>query len=90
MTDVAEFIKIRQQIEALTQRIASTFGAKGAAESSKRLDEASKLLETLTAMASNDVQDLVIKRLTRQLTGLGKKAATLGSKKRVIKKQPTH
>ncbi len=89
MTDVAEFIRIRQTIEALAKQIASTTEGKGVAESSKKFDEASKLLETLTAMASNDVQDIVIKRLTRQLAGLGTKLNTLARKKRVAKKQPT-
>jgi hypothetical protein len=46
------------------------------------------LLVTLTAMANNDIQDIVIGRLTRQLAGLGTKVGALAVKKRVAKKQP--
>jgi hypothetical protein len=38
-------------------------------------------------MASNDVQDIVIGRLTRQLASLGIKVKALESKKRAAKKQ---
>jgi hypothetical protein len=88
MTNVVEFIRIRQRIELLAKQIATTTEHKAAAESSQRLDEASKLLVTLTAMANNDVQDIVIGRLTRQLASLGIKVGALASKKRVAKKQP--
>ncbi|OPX95042.1 MAG: hypothetical protein A4E62_01843 [Syntrophorhabdus sp. PtaU1.Bin002] len=84
---VAEFIRIRQQVELLAKQIVSTTEQKTEAESRHRLDEASKLLVTLTAMASNDVQDIVIRRLTRQLASLGAKVEALG-KKRGPKKQP--
>lgn len=87
VANVAEFIRIRQQIELLTKQIVSTTEQKAEAESRRRLDEASKLLVTLTAMASNDVQDIVIRRLTRQLASLGAKVEAL-SKKRGPKKQP--
>lgn len=88
MTNVVEFIRIRQRIELLAKQIAVTTEQKSAVESSHRLDEASQLLVTLTAMANNDVQDIVIGRLTRQLAGLGTKVGALASKKRVAKKQP--
>jgi hypothetical protein len=88
MTNVVEFIRIRQRIELLAKQIASTTEQKAAAESSHRLNEASQLLVTLTAMADNDVQEIVIGRLTRQLAGLGIKVGALASKKRVAKKQP--
>ena len=71
MTNVVEFIRIRQRIELLAKQIDFTTKQKAAAESSQRLDEASKLLVTLTAMANNDIQDIVIGRLTRQLASLG-------------------
>jgi hypothetical protein len=38
-------------------------------------------------MANNDIQDIVIGRLTRQLTSLGIKVGKLPVKKRVAKKQ---
>jgi hypothetical protein len=87
MTNVVEFIRIRQRIELLAKQIDFTTKQKAAAESSQRLDEASKLLVTLTAMANNDIQDIVIGRLTRQLASLGIKVGKLPSKKRVAKKQ---
>ena len=65
MTNVVEFIRIRQRIELLAKQIDFTTKQKAAAESTQRLDEASKLLVTLTAMANNDIQDIVIGRLTR-------------------------
>jgi len=88
MTNVVEFIRIRQRIELLAKQIVTTTEKKAAVESSQRLDEASKLLVTLTAMASNDIQDIVIGRLTRQLASLGIKVGALASKKRVAKKHP--
>jgi hypothetical protein len=87
MTNVVEFIRIRQRIELLAKQIDFTTKQKAAAESTQRLDEASKLLVTLTAMANNDIQDIVIGRLTRQLASLGIKVGKLPSKKRVAKKQ---
>ncbi len=87
MTNVVEFIRIRQRIELLAKQIDFTTKQKAAAESSQRLDEASKLLVTLTAMANNDIQDIVIGRLSRQLATLGIKVGKLPSKKRVAKKQ---
>ncbi len=88
MTNVVEFIRIRQRIELLAKQIAVSTEQKAAAESNHRLDEASQLLVTLTAMANNDIQDIVIGRLTRQLAGLGTKVGALAVKKRVAKKQP--
>jgi hypothetical protein len=87
MTNVVEFIRIRQRIELLAKQIDFTTKQKAAVESSQRLDEASKLLVTLTAMANNDIQDIVIGRLTRQLASLGIKVGKLPIKKRVAKKQ---
>ncbi len=88
MANVVEFIRIRQRIELLTKQIEYTTALKAAAESNQRFDEATKLLVTLAAMASNDVQEIVIRRLTRQLVGLGIKVRKLKGKKRVPRKQP--
>ena len=87
MTNVAEFIRVRQRIELLAKQIESTIKEKAAAESSHRLEEASGLLVSLTDMANNDIQDIVIGRLTRQLASLGIKVGKLPIKKRVAKKQ---
>jgi hypothetical protein len=83
MANAVEFITIRQRIELLAKQIDSTTEEKAVAESSHRLDEASKLLVTLTAMASNDRQETAIERLTRQLAGLGTKVGALAGKKRI-------
>ncbi len=88
MANVVEFIRIRQRIELLTKQIEYTTALKAAAESNQRFDEATKLLVTLAAMASNDVQEIVIRRLTRQLVSLGIKVRKLKGKKRVPGKQP--
>ncbi len=88
MTNVAEFIRIRQRIELLTKQIEYTTASKEATGSIQRFDEATKLLVTLAAMANNDVQEIVIRRLTRQLINLGIKIRTLKGKKRVSRKQP--
>jgi hypothetical protein len=88
MTNVAEFIEIRQHIELLTQQIAVSTERKAIPESSHRLDEAVQLLATLTAMADNDVQEIAVGRLTRRLNTLGIKVGALTAKKRVVKKQP--
>jgi hypothetical protein len=88
MTNVVEFIRIRQRIELLAKQITSTAEQKAADESNRRLQEASQLLVTLTAMANNDVQEIVIGRLTRQLASLGTKVGSLAKKKRASKKQP--
>lgn len=87
MTNVTEFIRIRQRIELLANQIESTIKEKAADESSKRLEEASELLVRLTDMANNDIQDIVIGRLTRQLASLGIKVGKLPVRKRVAKKQ---
>jgi len=89
MSDVAKFIEIRQRIESLAEQIAVSAEPKTIPESSKRLDEATKLLAELAAMADNDIQEVVIERLTGQLAGLGTKVETLIARKRVVKKQPT-
>ena len=88
MTNVVEFIAIRQRIELLAKQIETTTAQKAADESIPRLKEATKLLVTLAAMANNDVQEIVIGRLTRQLVTLGTKVRTLSGKKRITKKQP--
>lgn len=87
MTNVVEFIRIRQRIELLAKQIAVSAEQKVIPESNHRLDEASQLLATLKAMADNEVQEIAIKRLTSLIAHLGVKVATLTSKKRVVKKQ---
>lgn len=87
-TDVVEFIRIRQRIELLAKQIAISTEKKVVTDSSHRLDEASQLLETLKAMADNDVQEIAVKRLTSLIANLGAKVGTLTRKKPAAKKQP--
>jgi Tfp pilus assembly protein PilO len=85
MSSIAEFIKIREHIEALATKITLLAERKAATESKQRLDEANKHLDTLKTMVANDVQVIVVERLTRQLTRLGAKVDTMLAKKPVKK-----
>ena len=87
MSNVAEFIETRLQIESLVQEIALSAERNAIPQSKKRLDEAAQLLETLKAMADNDVQESAVGRLTRALAGLGTKVEKLVRKTPVRKKQ---
>jgi hypothetical protein len=87
MSNVAEFIETRLQIESLVQQIALSVERKAVPQSKKGLDEAAQLLETLKAMADNDIQENAVMRLTRALAGLGAKVETL-SRKMPVRKKP--
>lgn len=87
MTNVVEFIRIRQRIELLIKQIAVSTEQKVIPETNRRFEEATQLLAALTALANNDVQETAVTRLTRQLATLGKKVGSLKGKKRVAKKQ---
>jgi len=92
MTNVAEFIEARQQIETLISQIAQSAEQRPREESTQRLDEATQSLETLKTMADseNEVQARVIVRLTSELNALGKRVAKVKAAKKVLrKKQPT-
>lgn len=89
MSNVARFIEIREHIESLAEHIVVTGERKVMLESSQKLDEAMKLLAKLTDMADNDVQEVVVERLTVLLSRLGTKVETSIAKKLVAKKQPT-
>ncbi len=88
MSNVAEFVEIRQGIESLAKEISALVERKMAPESKIRLDKANELLTKLTAIADNDVQEIAVGRLTRVLGTFGRKIETLSPKKRVAKKQP--
>jgi len=87
MTNVAEFIAVRERIELLAKQIAVLTERKTVPQSRSKLDEAGQLLTKLTAMADNDVQEIAVKRLTRLLGTLGKKVATLPPKARPKKER---
>jgi len=86
MSNVARFIEIRERIESLAEHIVVTGERKVMLESSQKLDEAMKLLAKLTDMADNDVQEVVVERLTVLLTRLGTKVETSIAKKLVARK----
>jgi hypothetical protein len=88
MSNVPEFIETRLKIESLVQQIALSAERKAIPQSKQGLDEAVGLLETLKAMADNDVQESAVERLTRALSGLGIKLEKLARKRPVSKKQP--
>jgi hypothetical protein len=86
MSNVAEFIKIREQIEFLAKEIAVLLEQNTAPQSKPKLDEATALLVNLTNMVDNDVQVIAVGRLTRLLGTLQTKVTARESKRRVIKK----
>ena len=92
MTNVAEFIEARQQIETLISEIALSVERVPRSESTQRLEQATEFLGTLKTMADsdNDVQVRVVLRLTSELNALGKKVSKAKVAKKVArKKQPT-
>jgi thioester reductase-like protein len=82
---VAEFIELRESIEALAGQITVSVKDKNVEDSKKRLEEANEKLDRLKTMVSTDVQVIVSERLTRQLTGLSAKVETMAAKKPVRK-----
>jgi hypothetical protein len=93
MSTIEEFIKIRKSIEALAIQITSCLEGNAIQDSRQHLDEANRQLEVLKPMVANDVQVIVVGRLTRQLAGLGVKIETMATKsparKRSTAKSPT-
>jgi hypothetical protein len=92
MTNVAEFIEARQQIETLISEIALSVERVPRQESTQRLEQATEYLGTLKTMADsdNDVQVRVLLRLASELNALGKKVSKAKVAKKVArKKQPT-
>ncbi len=81
MASVAEFIELRESIEALAGQIALSVKNKALQDSKDRLEEANRKLEALKSMVASDVQVIVADRLSRQLTGLAEKIETMAAKK---------
>jgi hypothetical protein len=88
MSNVAEFVKIRQQIELLAKEIPILVERKATPQSKAKLEEANDLLAKLTAMADNDVQEIAVGRLTRLIGKLGIKVGAMKIPKKVAKKAP--
>ena len=70
MTSVEEFIAARLSIEALAEKITRSVKDNAVHRSKEHLEDALQQLEKLKTMVSNDVQEIVSGRLTRQLTEL--------------------
>ena len=87
MNDVAEFIRIREQIESHASDISKLLEQSTVLAPPKvLLDQASGLLEQLTAMVDNDIQVTAVGRLTRLLGTLSAKITSMEKKKRPTKK----
>ena len=87
MNDVAEFIRIREQIESRAKDISKLLEQSTVLAPPKvLLDQASGLLEQLTAMVDNDIQVTAVGRLTRLLGTLSAKITSMEKKKRPAKK----
>jgi hypothetical protein len=87
MATVAEFIGVRQQIELLLKQITLVTERKVVLDSVQKLEQAGQLLETLKSMMDNDVQEICVARLTRELAHLQVKAGAVARAKRPVKKR---
>ena len=87
MSNVAEFIGIREHIESLVQQIAVCAEQKAIPQSKEGLDEAAQLLVRLTGMADNDVQENAVGRLKGALAGLETTVEKLSRKTPVRKRK---
>ena len=86
MSNIAEFIETRKNIETLAAQIAVCIKQNEIQDSKKHLDEANRQLELLKPMVDNDVQIIAVGRLTRHLADLGNKIAKTGTKPLIVKK----
>jgi hypothetical protein len=91
MSNIAEFIEVRKSIEAFVKQIVLSVEQNAAQDSKKYLDDANGQLEILKTMVDNDVQVIVLGRLSRQLADLGakvekKKSKPPAGKKAAVKK----
>lgn len=86
MNNVAEFIKIRVEIESYAKELSALLEQKMMPQSRLMLDRATVLLAELAKMVDNDVQVRAVTRLTGLLNGLGTKVTVLERKKQSVKK----
>lgn len=86
MNNVAEFIRIREQIESHANNISKLLGQGTATGPKELLHQASGLLAQLAAMVDNDIQVTAVGRLTRLLGTLSTKVASMEKKKRSTRK----
>lgn len=85
MNNVAEFIKIRVQIESHAKELSALLDRRTVAQSRLMFDQAAVLLAELAKMVDNDVQVRAVTRLTGLLNSLGAKVTALEGKKRSAK-----
>jgi hypothetical protein len=86
MSNVAEFIRIREQIESHAKEISALLELNTTPQPKLMLDEATGLLANLTDMVDNDIQVVAVGRLTRLLGTLQTKVTKMEAKKRPAKK----
>ncbi len=86
MNNVAEFITIREQIESHANDVSKLLGQGTVAEAKPMLDRATDLLTKLTTMVENDIQVIVVGRLTRLLNTLRSKVTSMEKKKGTTRK----
>jgi hypothetical protein len=80
MSSVEEFIEVRKSIETLAGQIILFVEHNSVQDSKQHIEEANRQLEVLKGMVANDVQVIVAGRLSRQLSGLGKKVESMAAK----------
>jgi hypothetical protein len=82
MASVAEFIELRESIEALAGQITLSVKNKAVQDSKDRLEEANQKLEALKSMVASDVQVIVADRsLQAGSPGCRQKVETMAAKK---------
>ncbi len=77
MSNVAEFVEVRKNVEALATEIALCIKNKAKQESLQHLAEAKRNLEILKTMVANDVQVVAVGRLSTQLANLEAKTSRI-------------
>lgn len=80
MTSIAEFIKVRENIEKLVTQITHFVELKSVQNSREYLDKANQQLEVLKTMVSNDTQVNSDIRLSAQLAQLGTRVEKIEAK----------
>lgn len=88
MNNVAEFIRIREQIESHAKEITALLAQNIMPQSKTMLDDAAGLLVQLTDMVDNDVQVTAVGRLTWLLDSLRAKVGAAEAKRPARKKPP--
>lgn len=86
MSTIAEFVEMRKHIETLAAEIARSIKNNAKEDSVRNLDEAKRNLEVLKTMVANDVQVIVVSRLSAHLANLEAKIAGMKVGSRIRKR----